>query len=835
MNYGYPMYQGGGPVSGMAGGLASLGRQGDSELVHMSPEEIDILSQMGELTINPYTGLPEAFSLKNFFKKLGKVGLGVGIAGLGMVNPVAGALASGAISGIKNKSIKEGMFSGLKSYMLGRALSGLKGGFDKASMPSIGTGTGEALVKGDIGVRMTGGELPSALDKLKGGVSGLAGEANPFESKSMMMAAMQLPNLESQVRAERMSRDYDDGIRRQNEEYEQALADAWRKYRARFGDNPYGSMYAYSRGMSAGGSVTREGYRKDERKTDTGGEDEQDSPPGAKPKVPGIDYGTLQVATRTPMPSAPNWYTPGFMQEYQYFSNGSPTPTPTFGDYAQKQVGTNPFFPKQQSDAEKAFAASIASRYGGGGINDLAGLIGGSRNPSSDDAAWKDQFAAAQARAAEEAAANNAINRTNTLVNPYYPNIQAPVAGERKDGENNPTPSGLPNPVVPPGMSWDEIMDPNNPIWNLGTGAKGEPIPGAVPQLPPGSQTIGLDIYGRPIPQGSTNAWESLTEQERVARAMAGQAFLGTSSFLNAHGGLGGESTTRQMLSDWSNQNAIDITGFDSYKYLKEYMEERGVDTSKPIPQDVLAEHVSNFTTIGLDTRDLFPSRDARTDTIAEVLRALDPYFTHHAVSNNGMWSNSNPLHAEILRKSGLMEKALEAARLEYEKQVGGHAGGGVVGAARGFADGGAVGGGLDEEAIQALIQAIPAMGQPWADQIIQQFISTYGPEAFQAVREMVMQQAAPGAQTEGMVDGADSGMADTIPGYAYGGQTGGQQIAVSPGEFIVPADVVSMLGDGNTKNGAAQLYDMMERVRTTKTGSPKQAPPINPRGVLPV
>ena len=50
------------PVSGLANLLAMRGRQGDTELVHMSKPEIDMMERMGKMTSNPVTGLPEAFS-----------------------------------------------------------------------------------------------------------------------------------------------------------------------------------------------------------------------------------------------------------------------------------------------------------------------------------------------------------------------------------------------------------------------------------------------------------------------------------------------------------------------------------------------------------------------------------------------------------------------------------------------------------------------------------------------------------------------------------------------------------------------------------------------------
>jgi len=61
------------PQSGLANLLALRGRQGDTELVHMSKPEMNVLRSMGQLSINPKTGLPEAFNLQEAFQ---------GIAGL---------------------------------------------------------------------------------------------------------------------------------------------------------------------------------------------------------------------------------------------------------------------------------------------------------------------------------------------------------------------------------------------------------------------------------------------------------------------------------------------------------------------------------------------------------------------------------------------------------------------------------------------------------------------------------------------------------------------------------------------------------------------------------
>jgi len=64
---------GGGSIADAAQGLAGFGRYGDNMLVHMNPDEVAGLMSLGNLTINPVTGLPEAFSFKSFFKPIRKI------------------------------------------------------------------------------------------------------------------------------------------------------------------------------------------------------------------------------------------------------------------------------------------------------------------------------------------------------------------------------------------------------------------------------------------------------------------------------------------------------------------------------------------------------------------------------------------------------------------------------------------------------------------------------------------------------------------------------------------------------------------------------------------
>ena len=80
------------------------------------------------------------------------------------------------------------------------------------------------------------------------------------------------------------------------------------------------------------------------------------------------------------------------------------------------------------------------------------------------------------------------------------------------------------------------------------------------------------------------------------------------------------------------------------------------------------------------------------------------------------------------------------------------------------------------------------------------------------------------------MLKGPGDGMSDNIP--AVIGKK--QPARLADGEFVVPADVVSHLGNGSTDAGAKQLYAMMDKIRAARTGTKKQGKQINPRKYMP-
>ena len=76
---------------------------------------------------------------------------------------------------------------------------------------------------------------------------------------------------------------------------------------------------------------------------------------------------------------------------------------------------------------------------------------------------------------------------------------------------------------------------------------------------------------------------------------------------------------------------------------------------------------------------------------------------------------------------------------------------------------------------------------------------------------------------------GPTDGMADQIPATI----DNRQPAALSDGEFVIPADVVSHLGNGNSSAGATQLHGMLDKVRQARTGTTEQGRQINPNKFL--
>lgn len=76
---------------------------------------------------------------------------------------------------------------------------------------------------------------------------------------------------------------------------------------------------------------------------------------------------------------------------------------------------------------------------------------------------------------------------------------------------------------------------------------------------------------------------------------------------------------------------------------------------------------------------------------------------------------------------------------------------------------------------------------------------------------------------------GPGGGLDDLIPTSIDGRRAA----ALSDGEFVIPADVVSMMGDGSSNAGSKRLYDLVRQVRQAKTGTSRQAGPLQVGKIL--
>jgi hypothetical protein len=81
-----------------------------------------------------------------------------------------------------------------------------------------------------------------------------------------------------------------------------------------------------------------------------------------------------------------------------------------------------------------------------------------------------------------------------------------------------------------------------------------------------------------------------------------------------------------------------------------------------------------------------------------------------------------------------------------------------------------------------------------------------------------------------GYLNGPGDGMSDSIPATIEGRQPA----RLADGEFVVPADVVSHIGNGSSKAGSDRLYSMLDKIRKARTGHTKQGKQINPNKYLP-
>lgn len=169
-------------AANQAQGLAALGRYGDTTLVHMNPAEVKGLAALAaaagkELTINPETGLPEAFGLKEILMGLA-IGAaaftgGASLAGLAAAAPAAGGLglgatASGALGTLGGATIGAGL-NAAKGAATGSDNVGRDALFGAASGALSGLGGSIGALGDAAGATSSAGAVADPTSKVSSG------------------------------------------------------------------------------------------------------------------------------------------------------------------------------------------------------------------------------------------------------------------------------------------------------------------------------------------------------------------------------------------------------------------------------------------------------------------------------------------------------------------------------------------------------------------------------------------------------------------------------------------------------------------------------------------
>jgi hypothetical protein len=173
--------------------LATKGRHGDSTLVHMTPAEVAGLAAIarahgGDITINPDTGLPEA----NFLKKILPALAGAAVGSITGMNPFMSSLLVGGATGLASGSLSKGLAAGLGAYSGASLAGGLSTLGEQAMASQALRGTDGVVTEGMLAVPQSA----SPFDKLSAGFNRLTEKGGPqafvnaMGNKGLMQAGL---------------------------------------------------------------------------------------------------------------------------------------------------------------------------------------------------------------------------------------------------------------------------------------------------------------------------------------------------------------------------------------------------------------------------------------------------------------------------------------------------------------------------------------------------------------------------------------------------------------------------------------------------------------------
>jgi len=216
----------------------------------------------------------------------------------------------------------------------------------------------------------------------------------------------------------------------------------------------------------------------------------------------------------------------------------------------------------------------------------------------------------------------------------------------------------------------------------------------------------------------------------------------------------------------------------------------------------------------------------AATDQVNRAMGTLNPqqqtlgHGIRSSMGGKGGGRNPRRLVEQIASPLGGQQAALDQGYKQFLNESMGDTRRGLLPRMQ---EGGIAGlpeGGGDEVALQVTQDAVDAVRgeHPEPEIAIETFVAYFGPEAFDGLRRLVIQEeSARGmGKADGLVNGDDGGRDDIQRGTI----DGDQELNISGGEYIFSADDVALLGDGNTDAGARRLDQARANLRQKATGT---------------
>jgi hypothetical protein len=755
--------------------MAQYGRYGDTMLVHMNPAEVAGIASLvpGGLTTNPVTGQPEAFAFL--------IPMLAGAAGISMSPLVAGAV-TGAVTAIAEKDIGKGLLAGIggmASGALGEGLGELLGtGADAATQTALQTGTegaaelGQALA-GTTEVAASGAELASGANTAA--TAAQMAQAQQLANPTADMLA-KLPSPNDAVRGSMFDR-VDAGIRSLGTMGQLGILGA--------SQGAIGDMEMREAQRNQANALRKEGEASRQ-------ESYGDLQMGYAVGQPGVQSGMSPYRSEMSKRTLPPMYAAQGGQ-MKYMAEGGETKD-------NKSAATTNYNVNYTDPYATALGAArffgIGSR-GYGGIDPVT--VQANLRPRDVVAPPKDYMAGFEPEFSYFQDTSQGISMPDRSYRPvrqgvinqgsyFDPILQAPQSNAQMQ-EYYRTLSKLdPGPTDPESVmglaSRRSVLSPVQQ--SMLESYYSQPPEAPVTTTTTGTETGPTDLGGFEITDTVRGYFPGKTDQE--IRDLLSQYMSGD------YGGLFGGFNLANI------NNPALVAGLDPSQFVP------STATSDVITTDQIMAMYPNLT-------------PEQAQAIASLNLSTIPFQAGGSTTPDVALKTS--LGAASVPGGGIAQLPTEfTGASEQQKRLNK-----MTGLP------------FDEEGedvkrdVQALESAVLGeIEEGLANQIIEMFVQKYGPDIYRVARESILRRAVPNAQTEGMISGPGGGMDDMVQGM-IGNE---QPVAVSPGEFIVPADVVSGLGDGSSDAGAEKLDMMMERVRMERNGTTRQAPQIDERKVMP-